>query len=114
MVENCPDLSEDDPHADRRDNAWPLSPERFETAVYSFTPNTGMFEGLLGLIAESVAQHGLHMLDPQAGQLFRPDRVVLDRQGTRSTPPPMQLPASARAAIITWDRTEALVQPLRH
>jgi hypothetical protein len=53
MVENCPDLSEDDPHADRRDNAWPLGlPERFETAVYSFTPNTGMFEeGLLGLIA---------------------------------------------------------------
>jgi hypothetical protein len=115
MVENCPDLSEDDPHADRRDNAWPLGlPERFETAVYSFTPNTGMFgEGLLGLIAESVAQHGLHMLDPQAGQLFRPDRVVLDRQGTRSTPPPMQVPASARAAIITWDRTEELAQPLQ-
>lgn len=115
MVENCPDLSADDPHADRRDNAWPLGlPERFETAVYSFTPNTGMFdEGLLGLIAESVALHGLHMLDPQAGRLYRPDRVVLDRQGGRSAPPPMQVPASARAAIITWDRTEELVQPLQ-
>lgn len=115
MVENCPDLSADDPHADRRDNAWPLGlPERFESAVYSFTPNTGMFdEGLLGLIAESVALHGLHMLDPQAGRLYRPDRVVLDRQGGRSAPPPMQVPASARAAIITWDRTEELVQPLQ-
>ena len=115
MVDNCPDLSEDDPHADRADNAWPLGlPARFDSAIYSFTPNVGMFaDGLLGLIAESVALHGLHMLDPQAGLLYRPDRVVLDQSGARSTPPPMQVPAIARSAIITWDRTDELVQPLQ-
>lgn len=115
MVENCPDLSEDDPQADRPDNAWPLGlPASFESSVYRFTPNVGMFEhGLLGLIAESVALHGLHMLDAQAGLLYRPDRVVIDRAGARSTPPPMQVPAIARSAIITYDRVDEVVQPLQ-
>lgn len=115
MVENCPDLSEDDPKADRPDNAWPYGlPARFDSAVYSFSPNVPMLElGLLGLIAESVALHGLHMLDPQSGRLYRPDRVVIDRHGAHSTPPPMVRPAIARSALITWDQTEAVVQPLQ-
>jgi len=116
MVLNCPDLSEDDPRADRPDNAWPYGLiDRFESAVYSFSPNVQMLEiGLLGLIAESVALHGLHMLDPQTGRLYRPDRVVIDRLGTQSAPPPMAVPAIARAALITWDQTEAVVRPLQH
>lgn len=115
MVDNCPDLSEDDPRADRPDNAWPLGlPAKFENAVYSFTPNVGMFEeGLLGLIAESVALHGLHMLDPQTGLLYRPDRVVINRLGGWGKPPPMQRPQSARAALITPERTAEVVQPLQ-
>lgn len=115
MVENSPDLSEDDPKADRPDNAWPYGlPARFDSAVYSFSPNVPMLElGLLGLIAESVALHGLHMLDPQSGRLYRPDRVVIDRRGAHSTPPPMVRPAIARSALITWDQTEAVVQPLQ-
>lgn len=115
MVDNCPDLSEDDPHADRPDNAWPYGlPARFDSAVYSVMPNVALFpEGLLGLIAESVALHGLHMLDPQSGLLYRPDRVVISRTGARSSPPPMQVPPSARASIITWDRTDDVVQPLQ-
>ncbi|MBK9656977.1 MAG: hypothetical protein IPO66_16610 [Rhodanobacteraceae bacterium] len=116
MVDNCPDLSDDDPNADRPDNAWPHGlPARFDSAVYSFSPNVPMLElGLLGLIAESVALHGLHMFDPQTLRLYRPDRVVIDRHGARSSPPPMERPAIARSALITYDQTDALVQPLKH
>lgn len=69
--------------------------------------------GLLGLIAESVALHGLHMLDPQTGRLYRPDRIVIDRQGARGTPPPVERPAIARSALITWEQTAEVVQPLQ-
>lgn len=115
MAENCPDLSADDPHADRPDNAWPLGlPNAFPGSVYAFRANAGLLDqGLRGLIAESTALHGLHLLDPAAGLLYRPDRVVIDRAGRRHTAPPPVLPALARAALIKPSEAAEVVAPLR-
>lgn len=114
MVDNCPDLSDDDPAANRPDNAWPIGlPAIFDSAVYSVCPNTSMLDqGLLGLIAESVALHGLHMLDTATGRVYRPDRQVIDRDGVLTSPPPMAVPAIARSALISAEQTEGIVQPL--
>lgn len=115
MVENCPDLSADDPRADRPDNAWPLGlPAVFPVSVYSFHANAGLLaQGLRGLIAESAALHELHLFDPAAGLLYRPDRVVIDRAGGRHAPPPPVLPALARSALIKSSEVAEVIAPLR-
>lgn len=115
MLANCPDLSEFDPAANRPDNAWPIGlPAVFDTSVYSFCANAPLLQqGLMGLLAEMIAQLGLHLFDPQTGELYRPDRQVIDRNGALRAPPPMAVPEPVRATLITAEQCTGIVQPLR-
>lgn len=67
----------------------------------------------MGLLAEIIAQLGLHLFDPQAGDLYRPDRQVIDRQGALRAAPPMAVPELVRATLITAEQCAGIVQPLR-
>lgn len=115
MVEACPDLSGEDPDGDRPDNAWPEGlPARFEQSVYTFRPNVGLLDaGLMGLIAEGAALCGLHVLDPQNGLLYRPDRRVLDRQGRLHPAPKSEVPAVTRTHLIREADAQTVIEPLR-
>lgn len=114
MVEACPDLSEDDLDGDRSDNAWPEGlPARFDGSVYTFHPNVDLLDqGLMGLIAEGAALNGLHVLDPQNGLLYRPDRRVLTLTGATQLPPKPVVPAATTANLIRSGEVDAVMDPL--
>lgn len=114
MVEACPDLSQDDLDGDRADNAWPEGlPARFDGSVYTFHPNVDLLDqGLMGLIAEGAALNGLHVLDPQNGLLYRPDRRVLTLSGTTQSPPKPVVPAATTANLIRSGDVDDVMDPL--
>lgn len=115
MVEACPDLSAEDPYADRSDNAWPRGlPERYDRAVYTFEANPVLLgDGLMGLIAGVAGPLGLYVLDARGGLLYRPDQQVLGLDGRLRPPPPAVVPPATQANLLRDGDASLVVDGLR-